>query len=192
MHTIKRLLLGLVLASVAFAQAPTIWGVDATTLTTFDHAYWAAQPVPVQALQGMDPAGPARAAQAYSLAGQKYFIDVPIMVWGQDPYITMLQRQVDGYTTYQDGLGGQSRPVDLNPADYPPVVPPPPPASPLVGAQIGGPGSPYYFLTTLAAASKFPTGYQTTQAGHLYVLQYITQQSLSGQSQQIGRWYQLN
>lgn len=61
-----------------------------------DQAYWAEQPAAVQALQNMDPADRPAAAQA--LAEQGYAIDVPIMVWGQDPLTTMMMRQQDGYT----------------------------------------------------------------------------------------------
>jgi hypothetical protein len=61
-------------------------------------AYWAEQPVAVQALQNM-PVGPARDALAQSLAGQGYLIDNQIMVQGWDPQTTMMLRQDYGYTS---------------------------------------------------------------------------------------------
>jgi hypothetical protein len=63
---------------------------------TPDEAYWAEQPAAVQALQNMPLEDRGPAAQA--LAEQGYKIDVPIMVWGQDPLTTMVMRQQDGYT----------------------------------------------------------------------------------------------
>jgi hypothetical protein len=79
------------------ATSPTS---TATTLDKSDmtptEAYWASQPVAVQALEY------APADQKYELAQQLaeegYAIDVPIMVWGWDPLATMIQRQEEGYT----------------------------------------------------------------------------------------------
>jgi hypothetical protein len=69
----------------------------------FDDAYWAAQPAPVQALRTMqDPEQ--RTGLATQLANEGYTIDVPIMVWGWDPSITMAMRQADGYTWVPSAL----------------------------------------------------------------------------------------
>jgi len=59
-------------------------------------AYWAEQPPAVQALQNMPL--DQRPAAAAALAAQGYTIDFPIMVQGQDPLVTMLTRETDGYT----------------------------------------------------------------------------------------------
>ncbi|MGD1096971.1 MAG: hypothetical protein ABSB35_33890 [Bryobacteraceae bacterium] len=163
----------------------TIFGFDSATLLAFDSAYWASQPFPVQALQAMDASQPARTTLAYQLAGQGYFIDVPIIVWGWDPYMTMFQRQIDGYTTYPDALSAQTRKVSLNISDYPAVATPTPQGV-LVGAQIGM--SPYYFATEAAIEASLPAGYTTTQGGITFTLQYISQQTLSGATQQVLRW----
>jgi hypothetical protein len=163
----------------------TIFGFDYDTVTAFDNAYWASQPLPVQALQQMDVSQPARTTLAYQLAGQGYFVDVPVMLWGWDPYMTMYQRQLDGYTTYPDALNAQTRTVSLNLSAYPPVVTPAPEGL-LVGPQIGM--SPYYFVTQAAVEAALPAGYTTTQDGQTFTLQYITQQVLSGATQQIMRW----
>lgn len=163
-----------------------IFGFDSSTLSTFDSAYWASQPLPVQALQPMDASQSTRTALAYQLAGHGYFIDVPIMVWGWDPYMTMYQRQIDGYITYPDALNSQTRPVSTNPNDYPAVPVPTPPTGQLVGPQIGM--SPYYFVTEAAVNANLPAGYRTEQDDHTFVLQYIQQITLTGQSQTIGRW----
>lgn len=165
----------------------TIFGFDAATVLAWDEMYWEAQPLPVQGLQQMDAGAAARSQQAYLLAGQGYFIDVPIMVWGWDPYMTMYQRQIDGYTTYPDALNAQTRPVTLAASAYPPVAPPAAPVGILVGAQIGM--SPYYFLTQAAVDAKLPAGYKTTQNGQTFIMQIIQQQTLSGATQSIGRWY---
>jgi len=169
----------------------TIFGFPVQTVTTFDNAYWASQPLPVQALQNMTAAQRATASQ--QLAAQGYFIDVPIMVWGWDPYLTMYARQADGITSYPDALGQQTRPVDLNPADYIPVTPPPvPPAgSELVGAQIGNTNM--YFMTQAAIALNLPSGDTTVQNGHSYILVYTSVQNpIGGGVQQIGRWLQIS
>jgi len=65
--------------------------------------YWASQPAAVQALQNIsDPAE--RQARATELAHQGYTIDVPIMVWGWDPQITMELRGQYGYTWVPSAL----------------------------------------------------------------------------------------
>lgn len=166
--------------------AQLIWGFNLQTVETFDDAYWASQPVPVQNLQKQDPTQSARYTLAMNLAGQGYFIDVPIMVWGWDPYMTMYQRQLDGYTTYPDALAAQTRPVDLNPADYPPIPVPSTPSTPLVGTIIGF--GPYYYTTTAATPSNTPAGTQTPQNGQTFTAIYINQQMLNGQTQVILRW----
>ena len=163
-----------------------IWGFDLNTVVTFDDAYWLSQPLPVQALQKQDPTQSARYALAMTLASQGYFIDNAIMIWGWDPYMTMYQRQIDGYTTYPDALGAQSRKVSLNVADYPPIAPPTQPTESLVGAIIGF--GPYYFTTSSATPANTPAGTQTLQDGHTYTAIYIQQQMLNGQTQTILRW----
>jgi hypothetical protein len=169
--------------------SPTVFGFNAATVAAFDKAYWASQPPSVQALETMDATLQSRSLLAYQLAGQGVFIDVPIMVWGWDPYMTMYQRVIDGYTTYPDALMAQTKLVSLNLADYPPYVPTNSTGVVLVGAQIGQ--SPYFFLTTAAAQMNppLPTGYSTEQDGHTYVLQYIQQQAGSS-VQLIDRWLQ--
>jgi hypothetical protein len=164
----------------------TIFGFDAATVEAFDAAYNAWLAPPVRALMTMDPAQAARSTLAYQLAGEGYFIDVAIMVWGWDPYMTMYQRQIDGYTTYPDALMVQNIPVTLALSAYPPYVPPVTGVD-LVGAQIGQ--SPFFFLSAAAAAMNPPlvSGYTVEQDGHSYTLQYIQQQSGSS-SQSIGRW----
>ena len=170
---------------------PTILGVDAATLQTFDAAYNAWLPPAVAALSTMDPSQGARQAQAATLAAQGYFIDVPINVWGWDPYLTMLQRQIDGYATYPDALDAQTKKVSTNPADYPPYqAPAPPSGTVLVGAQI--PFMPYFYPTAACVALNLPAGFTTEENGHTYVLQLIVQQSpIPGAgSQVIDRWLQ--
>ena|SRR5271168_3125273 len=73
-----------------------------TSNMTPDQAYWAAQPPAVQALQTMPTDQRYYAAQELALQG--YAIDVPIMVDGQDPVATMMQRQADGYTWVPSAL----------------------------------------------------------------------------------------
>ncbi len=65
-------------------------------------AYWAEQPPAVQALRNMPDDQKFEAAR--DLAAQGYTIDVPIMVWGWDPLVTMTMRQNDGYTWVPSAL----------------------------------------------------------------------------------------
>jgi len=89
-------------ASAQAAATPAAASSSDTSNMTPDQAYWASQPPAVQALQNM-PAGQ-RYAAAQDLALQGYTIDVPIMVEGQDPLATMMQRQADGYTWVPSAL----------------------------------------------------------------------------------------
>ncbi len=151
-----------------------------TTQPLFDAAYWASQPPQVQALQGItDPTQ--RATQAAALAAEGFTIDVPIMVWGWDPYLMMTMRAQFGYTWVPSALQppvtiapGTAQPgvvaynpldpppgsinVSTNIADYPPFTPPPPP-------------------TTATPASDDPVGLQSV--GNIYL-------SLPGETYQNG------
>jgi len=95
---------------------------------TFDEAYWASQPAPVQQLQNISNLAE-RTQLATQLAGEGYSIDVPIMVWGWDPQITTQLRQSMGYTWVPSAL---QNPVELAPGLaqgsqplYNPANPPP-------------------------------------------------------------------
>lgn len=167
----------------------TIFGFNENTLTEFDNAYWAAQPIPVQQLKGMDPTTGVLYSTAMKLAGQGYFIDVPIMVWQWDPYMTMEARIASGYATYPDALGLQTKKVSVTLSDYPAIPVPVPPAGELIGVIIGF--GPYYFPTTLAASSNIPAGTTVTENGHSYLAVYIAQGTpFSSATQQILRWEQ--
>jgi hypothetical protein len=48
-----------------------------------------------------------RESVATQLANEGYSIDVPIMVWGWDPSITMSMRQSEGYTWVPSALQAQ-------------------------------------------------------------------------------------
>ena len=120
-----------------------------TTQTEFDQAYWASQPPEVRALIGVADQDQ-RGAQAAQLASRGFTIDVPIMVWGWDPYQVMSLRANYGYTWVPSALQpavamapGVSIPgampydaahppaesirVSTNIQDYPPFNPPAPP-----------------------------------------------------------------
>ncbi len=75
--------------------------IDKSNMTPTD-AYWAEQPPAVQALRNMPDDQKFEAAR--DLAAQGYTIDVPIMVWGWDPLVTMTMRQNDGYTWVPSAL----------------------------------------------------------------------------------------
>lgn len=71
--------------------------VQTDPIEAFDEAYWAKQPVAVQALRNIDDPTQ-RAFQAAELAATGYKIDVPIMVWGWDPSKVTDLRKSFGYT----------------------------------------------------------------------------------------------
>jgi len=140
-----------------------------TTQQQFDQAYWASQPPEVQALQGIADQGQ-RTTQAAQLAASGFTIDVPIMVWGWDPYLVMTMRAQMGYTWVPSALQppitiapGLSQPgvVPYNPAD-------PPPGSIKVSTNIADypPFSPTPQPTPQTPAPSDPVGVQTI--GNIY------------------------
>lgn len=132
---------------------------DRNTQIVFDEAYRASLPPQVAALLDISDSV-ARMATAQGLAAAGFIIDVPIQVWGWNPYATMAYRLIDGFTwvpnALQPSVGydvGQasagppyvpydpSKPpassirVSVNPADFPPYIPPAPkPDLPAPGA----------------------------------------------------------
>src|SRR5579864_7543753 len=115
----------------------------------FDKVYWASQPPEVRALPAIDDFDQ-RIRRAADLAGKGFVVDVPIMVWGWDPYLVMKMRQDYGYTWVPSALQpnitvapGVTQPgtvsydpthaptgsirVSTNIADYPAFDPPTPP-----------------------------------------------------------------
>lgn len=174
----RKFILGLVFAAVAFAQGPctgvtgNIWGVPNSTVCPLDAAYLASLPTPVaQALSVNGNTFTAISLQAgQTLAGQGYFVDVPIMVWGWDPYFTMWQRILDGVQTYPDGTGTKTRVPSINVADYPPFVTPVPPGPSPVLAVVGGfnwvngQGQSIYFAGPGDSLTKYPNGAHYTDA----------------------------
>jgi hypothetical protein len=72
------------------------------SLVASDDAYWAAQPAAVQQLRNMDSSQ--RDMVGSQLAYEGYKIDVPIMIWGEDPTLTTQLRQNFGYTWVPSAL----------------------------------------------------------------------------------------
>ena len=103
-------------------------GTGAPYITPAD-VYWAEQPAAVQALRNMPD--DQRAAAAQALAAKGYSVDVPIMVWGWDPLVTMTVRQNMGYTWVPSG--GQA-PVAVTPGISFPGLPSYDPNNPPAGS----------------------------------------------------------
>jgi len=120
--------------------------------TEFDKAYWASQPPELQALPAISDYDQ-RIARAATLAAGGFTVDVPIMVYGWDPYLVMKTRQDSGFTWVPSALQpnisvapGVTQPnavsynpnnpppgsikVSTNIADYPPFQPPAATATP--------------------------------------------------------------
>src|SRR6204780_4714587 len=98
-----------------------------TTQQQFDQAYWASQPPAIQALQSIADQEQ-RATAAAQLATNGFTIDVPIMVWGWDAFLTMTMRAQFGYTWVPSAL---QPPVSIAPGiaqpgvvSYDPLHPP--------------------------------------------------------------------
>ena len=131
-----------------------------TPQSIFDAAYQASLPPQVAAL-GQIVDFDARSLAASLLAMQGFTIDVPINVWGWDPFLTMTYRTNYGYTWVPSALQpnisiapGVVQPgtvvydpnkpppgsikVSTNPADFPPFTPPAPPSLiPTVADPVG-------------------------------------------------------
>ena len=97
------------------------------TQLDFDKAYWLSEPPEVRDLQSLDP--DPRSARASELAIKGFTVDVPIMVWGWDPYLVMKLRQDFGYTWVPSAM---QQPVQVAPgltfagqSTYDPNSPPP-------------------------------------------------------------------
>lgn len=141
---------------------------------TFDRLYWASKDPRLHQIVGDEK-------QAAQLAIQGLQVDVPIMVWGWDPFLVMMLRQSFGFTwvpaglqpniTIAPGLGepgatpydpahppAGSIKVSLDSADYPPFTPPAAPSpAPVVGYvgidELGG-----FFAANQPAADAFFAG----------------------------------
>jgi hypothetical protein len=130
-----------------------------TVQTAFVKAYWASQPLELQALPHIDDVNQ-RTQRAAALATQGFVVDVPIMVWGWDPYLVMTLRSEFGYTWVPSALqpnvatpAGATKPgaVSYDPAhppagsikvstsatDFPPVQPPAAIPQPSSGNPVG-------------------------------------------------------
>lgn len=176
----------------------TIFGFDAGTVETFDRAYVASKPTPVQALfagdlgqqnsagQAIQPLDAyARYELAVQLAQRGFIIDEDIDAHGADPYLTMLVREQYGNTWEPSAMqpaaeGPCTGPVpagaikvSTNLADYPPFTPPAAPETPTAGPLVGNLlfGS-MYALSKLAsdlyASGKLPP--TTSQDGQNFRL----------------------
>jgi len=183
-------------------MSQTIFGFDAATLNAFDAAYTASLPPALQALMLMNPANNPdgsnpRAIQAGVLANQGFVIDVEIMAYAQDPYMTMYFRQLHGLTSVMDGLGNVKIKVSTNPADFPPYAAPAVPTDPsdlYIGGPIGGlayQGAHWY--PVLPGSANLPNGIIMQHQGHTLQLQAIVQQTglSSAATQLIYTWVQL-
>lgn len=200
------------------STTPSIWGFPASTVTAFDAAYWASQPTAVQALKGASNANPPNGGLpenvilAQQLMQQGYTIDVPVMVWQFDPYMTMYLREfVDGFSWVPSagqapgGGTGIIPPgaikVSTNLADYPPFNPPPIPVQPPLtnpigpdmGFQMGatGVGAPFNApceVFSCSATDPNPVGYiYKSTAGAMY-LKYALGSELMSPTQRVCVW----
>jgi hypothetical protein len=150
-----------------------------TTQEQFDQAYWASQPPEVQALPGI--AEDQRTARAADLATKGFTIDVPVMVWGWDPYLVMKLRSSFGYTWVPSAL---QPPIAMAPGvsgmllpNYDPLHPPPGSIHVSTNVQDYPPFNPPPQATRPTSAGDDPVGLQSL--GTIYL-------SVSGESYQDG------
>jgi hypothetical protein len=155
-----------------------------TVQTAFDKAYWASEPAELQALRAIEDVNQ-RTLRAAALAAQGFIIDVPIMVWGWEPYLVMTMRSNYGYTWVPSALqpnvtvAGVKQPgavlydpahppsgsikVSTNIADYPPLAAPAAtPQSPTSGDPVGVQSIGAYYLST--PGDTYPDGAKFTDS----------------------------
>jgi len=101
---------GRFLMDLSTPTKPGVKPAPAAPIVTPSDAYWAQQPPAVQVLRNTPE--DQRLGVAQQLAQQGYTIDVPIMVWGWDPLVTMTVRQNMGYTWVPSAL---QKPVSVVP-----------------------------------------------------------------------------
>jgi hypothetical protein len=156
----------------------------------FDSAYQTSLAPQVAALASI-PDLTARSNAAATLATQGFIVDVPINVWGWDPFLVMTYRMNYGYTWVPSALQpnisvapGVSQPgtvpydpahppagsikVSTNPADYPPYNPPAPTPSPVISSDPVGPLSVGNIYLTVVGDSS-PIGTEWTDARGTFV-----------------------
>jgi hypothetical protein len=98
----------------------------------FNPVYWASQPPEVRALEvNTTPDEDARSSRAVSLAIKGFKIDIPIMVWGWDPFKVMKMRMDFGYTWVPNAL---QPPLGIAPGLKAPGITPYDPNNPPGGA----------------------------------------------------------
>jgi hypothetical protein len=184
---------------MASSSSNTIFGYPADVLNAFDAAYVASLPPALQQLMATSPANlpdgtNPRLAKAADLALQGYVIDKPIMAWGWDPFMTMSQRAIDGFTTVMDGLNQVSIKVSTDLADYPPYpVPTVDPNAQYIDRPIGGIAynGAAWFPTKLTITSKLSAGTEMVFQGHTFTLHVTTSQTQT-QTQFIYVWLQIS
>ena len=156
------------------------------TQQQFNEAYKASLPPELRELMALPDANDAdhdaKTKRAVELAQKGFSVDVPVMVWGWDPYLVMQLRQQFGYTWVPSALQppvavapglpgfGTSAPYDpknppagsirvsLNLADYPPFDPPAPagPQSPVIDDPVGLQSVGVLYLSV--AGERYPDG----------------------------------
>jgi hypothetical protein len=82
--------------TVQYVPAPAAETATPAPTNVYD-AYWATQPPEVQELRTI-PREAERTLRAQELAREGFAIDVPIMVWQWDPFMTMRARELAGFT----------------------------------------------------------------------------------------------
>jgi hypothetical protein len=156
-----------------------------TVQTAFDKAYWAAQPAELQALPAIEDVNQ-RNLRAAALAAQGFIVDVPIMVWGWDPYLVMTMRSNYGYTWVPSALQPNitapsydpahppagSIKVSLKTADFPPVEPPAATPQPAAhGDPVGVQSIGAYYLSL--PGDNYPDGAKFTDSRGTF-LKHVT------------------
>jgi hypothetical protein len=189
-------------------MADTIWGFPAAQVTTFDNAYKASFDPRIQALWGVADFD-ARKAEALALAQEGLLIDVPIMVYLCDPFVTQFLRKQYGLFWTPSGLqtplsnasfGGPysvaspqpvgALKVSIDPADYPAFVPPPPvpvpPPLPVatpgndLGFKING-----YEVFSSSAQQHYVEGTETPDQQYSY---HLLGNPLTSPLERVGVW----
>ena len=175
----------------------TEFDVDAAIITTFDLAYIKSKSDPVQALwagsyelPGQPLVGKARVDLARTLYSQGFtLLDLSIDVFGTDPYLTMVARKSEGWTSIGSWQPQMSSPiagtlkVSTDPNDFPPFDPPPSPKpidTSFVGAfaYVDTDGSRMFYVTMYALKAGVVNGMLHTEGPAQY--QFVTKVFMIG------------
>lgn len=189
----------------------------ATSSSEFNPAYWLSKPTELRVFDvNVTPDEESRVLRAQELLFKGFQIDVPIDIWGFDPFKTMLLRQQFGYTWVpaagqpnlsqmgvaapglsSPGLGvydpahppGGAIKVSIDLADYPPFDPPVVAKPPAPADVLVGPYSGWANFYEPVAGDRSPDGKRYEDARGKFIKHaYFTAFGFESQWEKVTAW----